>query len=516
MGARMPRQGRALLLDGSAWNAGSTTRRMLSGWNPTQYSADAATLPNLDRIRNRSRDLERNSAIGRGAIQRRTTKTIGTGLALSPQPEYEVLGWTREQAAVWSRDVLTRYRAWFETPACDAAARVNGYALQSLAFRGAMAAGDAFAVLPRLDDGRGRKRLAIQLIDAERVSNPQGKADTPSMAGGIEMDTYGQPLRVHIANRDPNSIYQTKREWTSVAVYGERMRRRNVVHVCPMERPLQTRGVPMLAPVIEEINTITRATNAEISAALIAGMLGLFITSEAGEADMPDLSPDSEASGADPSSGGWDMSVAADGVKAIGLAPGESVSSVTPGRPNSSFDPFVQAILGHVGMAVEIPYEVLAMRFQSSYSAARAALLEAWQSIWYWREWFGAQFCDPIYQTWLAHEIADGRISAPGYFDDPVLRWAYSHARWVGDGPGSIDPLKEINAAEKRILLGVSTREKESLLHDGGDWRRNVEQLVVEEEAMREIRPAAPVVPQPGAEQPSNDPPQDPEDSADE
>lgn len=156
--------------------------------------------------------------------------------------------------------------------------------------------------------------------------------------------------------------------------------------------------------------------------------------------------------------------------QAVNLLPGEEVQSVNPGRPNAQFDPFVQSILRQIGMSLELPYEVIVMHFQSSYSAARGALLMAWRLFRTRRDWLATYFCQPIYETWLAHEIADGRIQATGFFASSDVRAAWSGATWVGDGPGSIDPLKEVQAAKARTELGISTLAAESVLHDGGEW----------------------------------------------
>ena len=133
-----------------------------------------------------------------------------------------------------------------------------------------------------------------------------------------------------------------------------------------------------------------------------------------------------------------------------------------------------------IGMALEMPFEVLTMHFQSSYSAARAALLMAWKSFRSKRDLLAKQFCQPVFELWLADEVAEGRISAPGFFADDVVRGAWCAAIWTGDGPGSIDPSKEVDAAQKRVDLGISTKQAESILHDGVDWQQKHEQRVKE------------------------------------
>ena len=166
--------------------------------------------------------------------------------------------------------------------------------------------------------------------------------------------------------------------------------------------------------------------------------------------------------------------------KAINLLPGESIESNSPGRPNPAFDPFWTAMVRQIGMALEMPFEVLVMHFQSSYSAARAALLMAWKSFRSKRDLLEKMLCQPVFELWLADEVAEGRINAPGFFADDVVRAAWCAAIWTGDGPGSIDPAKEVDAAQKRVDLGISTKQAESILHDGVDWEQKHEQRVKE------------------------------------
>lgn len=44
------------------------------------------------------------------------------------------------------------------------------------------------------------------------------------------------------------------------------------------------------------------------------------------------------------------------------------------------------------------------------------------------REWFANDFCKPIYEIWLSEAVALGRIQAPGFFSDPLIR-----AAWLGE-----------------------------------------------------------------------------------
>jgi lambda family phage portal protein len=170
----------------------------------------------------------------------------------------------------------------------------------------------------------------------------------------------------------------------------------------------------------------------------------------------------------------------------VQLAPGEDVKSINPGRPNTAFDPFVTAILRQVGAALEIPMELLTKHFTASYSASRAALLEAWKLFKTQRTWVAEDFCQPVYEEFLTEAVARGRISAPGFLTDAKIRKAYCGSEWNGPAPGQIDPLKEVNAAVVRVQNCFSTRAKETAELTGSDFNANVRQRVKEEKMLRD------------------------------
>lgn len=49
-----------------------------------------------------------------------------------------------------------------------------------------------------------------------------------------------------------------------------------------------------------------------------------------------------------------------------------------------------------------------------------------------------------------------------------------------------IDPVKEAAAAEKRIIIGVSTRQREAIEMTGTDFDANITQLAREKQLMQE------------------------------
>lgn len=143
---------------------------------------------------------------------------------------------------------------------------------------------------------------------------------------------------------------------------------------------------------------------------------------------------------------------------------------------NTAFKDFVDTLFTIIGAGMGIPKEVLIKKYESNYTAARGALLDFWKEVRVYRTAFNDNFNQPIYEQWLAEAIATGRIEAPGFFDDPAIRQAWCGCLWMGTSMGHVDPLKEVNAAEKRIQLNISTEEQEASEYNGNNWDANVRQ----------------------------------------
>jgi lambda family phage portal protein len=309
------------------------------------------------------------------------------------------------------------------------------------------------------------------------VCNPGRRGNTPTLIDGIELDAdSGEPLVAHIARHHPGDPIVSNQEWQARTFRGAATGRPNVLQIMRHLRPDQVRGVPWVAPILEPLKQINRYTDAELNSAVTNAIFSVFIKMDPNA--FQDIFEDDARESIVKQATSWSGEM--ESGKAVNLLPGESIESATPGRPNAQFDPFLTSVLRQIGMALQLPYEVLVMHFQSSYSAARGALLMAWRTFRAWRDLLSTQLCQPVYELWLSKEVAEGRIRAPGFFNDPITRAAWCSAQWIGDGPGSIDPAKEVAAAASRVDLGISTLDAESILHDGIPWADKERQRAIE------------------------------------
>ena len=461
-------------------------RRTLGSWATLPQDADSALLPDLQTLRERSRDLVRNNPLGGGAINTAVTNVVGTGLKLQSRPDREVVKFTDEQSDQWEKNVEREFMMWgSNSQYCDMRKTLNFADMQDLVFRQTLENGDVFTLMAREKSRNFPYTLKLQIIEADRVCNKDMQKDTETLSAGVEKEETGAPKNYHIMDQHPgNWLYRSGYTWKVVPAFGERSGLRNVIHNFRTLRPGQTRGVPYLAPVIETLKQLGRYTEAELMGTVISALFTVFIKTDIGIPQLGAMQGDATVTA---SVSTEDKDIKLGNGALIGLRPGESIETADPKRPNTAFDAFIKAILEQVGVALEIPFEILIGHFSASYSASRAALLEAWRFFRGRRKWLASSFCQLVYENFLAEGIAMGRIVAPGFFADPLLRSAYCGAIWIGDAPSQIDPVKEVDAAEKRLSLCLSTRDEETVMLTGGDFEANFPRIKKEKQMLEEI-----------------------------
>jgi lambda family phage portal protein len=491
-------QARTRLLMSGGYTGARSDRTALKDFTPRAGSPDSDIIGDLPTLRARSRDLCRNNPLSAGAVNTVVTSVVGSGIHPQARPDAELLGLSEQEAADWQTQAERVWWAHAGTAAIDLSRTLSIAGLQELALRSQLESGDVFVLKrfkPRPGDLFG---LHVQLIEADRVSTPDGMTSDPTIRDGIETDEDGVPVRYWVAQQHPGDFYRSRiglRKWSGVRVFSPTTGERLALHLFPMLRPGQVRGVPYLAPVIEPIKQLGRYTDAELMAAVLGAMFTVFVKTPGAQGlgaieGLPIAQKDQAAAQGEIHMGSGLI---------VDLQPGEDITIADPTRPNERFDPFVLAVLRQIGVALQIPFELLIKHFTASYSAARAALLEAWKFFRTQREWLVRELCEPIYAWQVSEAIARGYLNAPGFFANPLIRRAWLDAAWIGPSPGQIDELKEMKATQLRIDTGVSTLQEETARITGGDWEANHRQRAKEVRMRREAGLGAGSAAAPGA-----------------
>lgn len=505
--ARTPTKGitdvKKLNVKNTGYDGGGASRTsgVLKAWNPIKSSAKSDINAHLDILRSRAADQVINTPIGSAAIATTTQYTVGAGLKVFPKIKYKMLNMEPDEAEEWNKKASAEFDLWASSKLCDIRKRNNFYDIQEILYKAYMTDGDSFALFRRGYNENMPYTLRIQAIEGNRVSNPMGQDyygiigplsvemlapnGVNKIVNGVEVDKDGAVEAYWISNKVPYDPVEINRatNWTRIEAFGQLVGKPNVLHICHDERPEQYRGVPYLAPVLTALKQVSRYADAELVAAIMRSFFTLFFTSTGNSSVAGDISgvlgaSTYEGEGADPQEPVVNASEYHLGPGTINALPKNiDVKSIGANGGQATFDSFVTQFVKQISASLNIPYEVLMKSFTSSYSASRAALLQAWEQFKLRRAWFTRDFCQPVYEMWLIEAVATGRLEAPGFFSDPAIRFAYSNAEWYGPSMSILDPIKDVNGAALRIQYGLSTPEREAAEMTGSDFYENLEAI---------------------------------------
>lgn len=457
-----------------ASHGASSTLNSLIGWIVDAGNAEDSIDLQSSKLRQRARDLFEGGGLARSGPETLTTSVVGWGIQPKPKIDGDFLGMTDDAREEAEQAILREWKLWADNTMCDAERQQNFYGLQQLAFLSMLMSGDVFALFGMKENKRTPYQTTVRLLEADRICNPDSSGDSESkesdsggrIIDGVEIDKEGAVIRYYIASRSPIAGNDNSElTWTPIDAYGKDTGYPNILHIMTWERPEQRRGIPFVSAEIELIKQFSRYMNAELAGKVVSAMLTIFITSEEddGKAGMEDAVNEDEKVTDDE----LKLELAPGAI--YDLPPGKDVTTVDPKRSDTQFESFVNTCITVIASSMGIPKEVLIKKYESNYTAARAALLDFWRTVRVYRTRFNTAFNQPIYEQWLSEAVAAGRIDAPGFFDDPAVRLAWCGCSWMGASMGHVDPLKEVNAAEVRIRNNITTEEQEAMEYNGND-----------------------------------------------
>ena len=464
------------------------------GYDAKSLSPESDIEENRKTLRERSRDLAMNAPIASAAVNSTRTNVVGEGLSPKPKVDADTLGISPEEARHLNQKIKKEFSLWAENKQCDATDTSDFYEMQQIAFLDWLKNGEEFIGISYGDTSLLMPyQLRLKLIEADRICTPNSfggdyacsniKVGNNVIMNGIEIDSTGKVVAYHVCSTNPGEFKGQKR-WTRTPKRGTKTGNLNMIHLYSAERAEQYRGVPFLASVILPIKQVTRYTEAEIMAAVVNAMFAIFITTEDGN-EPEDFTGEIEDEYGTPQK---DLDLKDRFKLGTGtinfLKTGEGVNAVESSHPSGAYEQFINTMALQVGAALEVAPEVLLKSFKSNFSASKGAINETWKAYSMRRKWFVSDFCQQVYEIWFAEAVAKGRINAPGFFLDPLIRKAYLNATWTGPSQSYLNPAVEVNAAVTRIMNGLSTHEDECASINGSDYEDNIRTLEIENEQL--------------------------------
>lgn len=472
---------------------------------PGGFGETHVLMPDYWTLRARSVQLFMTNLYARGIIRRLVTNEINTGLSLEAQPIEDLLGYDLGELQDWSENVENRFLVYGDNPAiCDYRQRMTLNEMERVVRSESLVTGDLL-VIQRIDPETQLPQ--IQLVSGSRVNTPTARPQSQSgveIRHGVELDSRGRQVAYHYTDKDGKSH--------RIRAYGSRSGRRQAWLVYGSDKLLDdVRGQPILSIILQSLKEIDRYRDAAQRKAVVNSILAMFIKKSSDKPGTQPLSAGanrrSTATVQEPSTGNkrrYDFTEAMPGMVIQELQEGEEPKAFDNTGIDINFPAFEAAMLNGIAWSIEVPPEILQLSFQNNYSASQAALNEFKIYLNPVRQWFGAQFLDPIYQEFLVGQVLTGRIQAPGLLESYNRRAAFEtwgawvQAEWCGQIKPSTDMRKTAQAYNDMVAMGSITRARATREMTGQKYSRVVRQLKRENEQLVEAnRPLEQLTAQP-------------------
>jgi lambda family phage portal protein len=444
---------------------GAKISRLTSDWVTSSTSADAEISGSMVRLRNRARQLVRDSDYARQAVRAVRNNVVGTGIRMQAQVKMRRGGKPDQRI----NDMIeSAWKRWGRAGTCHTGGRLDFHEIERLAI-GAMAeSGEVFIRLVRQPFGGSAIPLALEVIEADLLDETKDGylRQGEEWKLGVRVDEWGRPLAYAFLTRHPGDNRPAPYGREHVIVPAE-----DVIHLMVMERPHQTRGVTWFASAIKRLHHLAGYEEAEVVRARASSSLMGFVTSPEGELLGDDVYDGDRVSQFEP------------GVFKY-LAPGESVSVPQLDAPDGQFEPFVRAMLRAMAAGLGVSYETISRDFsQSNYSSSRLSLLEDrenWKAL---QQYLISNLHTPVFEAWLDAAVAVGALPLPAYQQE---RERYQDINWVPRGWEWVDPEKEGKAYRDAVRNGFMT-QAEVVMTRGGDFQELIAARASEIEQTNEL-----------------------------
>ena len=487
----------------TAYSGASQRSNELSLWASPILSADQEIIPEKSTADGRVRDLMRNDAFVRNGVTIKQDSIVGERYLLNSKPNYKVLGLDEVWAEEFQEEVEAKFTLWGESMANHPdASRMNTFTglIRMIVGINAMAGESLFSVEWLRDSGRPYN-TCFNLIDLDRLGNPEMGLDTRLLRGGVKRNQFGAPLGYYIRNGHPSEQMDPDAYTWKYVPRTKPWGRMQMVHIVDQWRPDQSRGISMLVSAIKETKMGKQFRDIVLQNAVLNATYAASI-----ESDLPTDVAMAQAGGGDRHAlnnfaedyltsindyVGNSRNLQIDGVKIPVFFPGTKMKLQPAGTPGGLGTNFEQSLHRYTAAALGIGYSEYSKDFSdANYSNLRAELAGTERTMRVQKRLNADRAASHMFALWLEEAINSGEITsmpkkAPNWYEG-LNKEAYTDCEWIGASMGQIDELKETQAAVLRLNNGLSTREGE-LSKLGKDWRVVLRQISREQKLEEEL-----------------------------
>jgi lambda family phage portal protein len=427
----------------------------------TNASADSELSLGLAELRSRSRQLIRDASYAKKAKLTVVNNVIGEGIGLQAQ----VKNRQNNQETRINAAIEREWLEWCRAENCHTGGRLHFSDLERMLMGQVFEAGEIFVRKYPRKFGHSRVPLALEIVEPERLAEEYTQAVVAAGSIcklGVEMDEFGRPLRFWMRKIHPAEVRSTLLAQSTDYLYP--VPADQIYHLACVDRWPQTRGEPWLHTAARRLNDMDGYSEAEIVAARgAASYMGIRKPAMPEDGAVGEEAPPE-----------FDLEPGA----VETLQPGEEFEFVSPNRPNPNMDPFMRMMLREVAMGARTSYEAISGDYsQSNLSSSRMGQQDSRDDYRVLQRWFIRSFREELHREWLMAAVIAGaipEIDLAAYANDPHK---FEAVAFKARGWSYINPKEDVEASERAIRAGLSTRTHEIAKYGDGRDREDVDEM---------------------------------------
>jgi lambda family phage portal protein len=408
----------------------------------------------LGALADRANRLEGENLLACGVLDRSVENIVGATIRVEP----------RTIDKLTNKAIKRRWKKWAGTTACDVRNENNFGSILRLLQRGKIRDGDCGLLLTFSLDANFKRRPKLQIIERHRIESPPG---TPygrlpngnQINDGIELDpATGRPVAYHIRYTDVARV-----------VRYQRVDARDFIFVKRSTRYSNVRGESAFRGGFSLFDQIMGLLEAVITAARVGASQAMIQKRKNPAAVLAGMRqvtvPNADA--AQVQNQRW-QPIQPGMINVIGTD--EDLVAFNPAQPQQQFPAALDAFCRILGTKFGLTLEQVLLNFsQTTYSSGKMAQNQARVTAGIEQEDLASLVVGRIYQWWISLEIEAGEIKPPAGMEDV---WAHE---WIPPARPSPEPLKDVQAREKALALGIDSRSNFAM-EDGYDFEEICEQ----------------------------------------
>jgi len=442
---------------------GATAGRRTTSFRGRATSANTEIAQGIGNLRDRARDLVRNTPHGPRLLDIMCSHIIGTGIRPVSATGKDKLD-----------DRIERlWKDWQDAAGIEGL--LSFYAQQELGVRSMIQDGEVVLRMidQRLKDAPTAVQMQIQMLEGDHIDTTRDGVTgaLPQELAALAPETTRTRIGVGLGEFDRRTglwlyPYHPGEQTTAITasdIYTSKfVKADELIHLYSMKRPGQVRGISWMAPMIMTARDIADLMDAIVVKSKIEACFAGFVTTQGDDGDVFEESGlPQDTSLSNPNAL---MSTLEPGTLKQ-LRPGQDIKFAQPSG-TSQVDSVLMFNLMAMAAGVGCTYDQLSGDLRgANYSSLRAgkidfrALVEQIQEL-----TVIPRLCKPVWERFIARAILAGELKerSGGY---PV--------EWVTPAWQSINPKFDEDAEQRSVRAGRMTPQQ-YMAGWGGNWRRNI------------------------------------------